>query len=89
MKDPEMRVLPYDIPLWVPQEFISPGGNFRTITSPCGTEAGKHMSMGQVTILYSRDALGTPSGCNGLGGICAKELDRSMVSMVSSRERND
>lgn len=84
MKDLEMRVLLYDTPLWVPQEFISPEGNSRATASPCGTEAGKHMSMGQVTILYSRDALGTPSGCNGLGGICVKELDRSMVSMVPS-----
>ncbi len=76
MKAPEMRVLSYTTPLWLPRAFISPGGNFRAIVSPCGTEAGNHLSMGQLTILYSRDALGTPSGHDSLGGMGVEELDR-------------
>jgi hypothetical protein len=30
------------------------------------------LSMGQLTILSSRDALGTPHGWNGLGNLCER-----------------
>ncbi len=66
-----------------------PWRELQVIASLCGTEAGNHMNMWQLTILYSRDAPGTPSGCNGPGGMGVEELDRKILAMLPLSEQND